>query len=243
MREVAVAVRDRPIPFQGPMVCGLLREEDPKTQTRRAMSRQKQYDFTDYTLFGQQGHSDSDWVAIEHAPDWPDGKDDQCHCPYARRRGDRLWVREAWRVSNKHDSVKPADLPHARGLTVMYEAGGSLAHDDRGVYVHSPEYPQERPTWAGRYRPPMFMPRWASRILLEVTEVRVQRLQEISREDALAEGIVQLADGGFGLPAGEFYHAADPRQSYFALWESINGAGAVEANPWVWAVSFNRIKP
>lgn len=86
------------------------------------------------------------------------------------------------------------------------------------------------------------MPRWASRITLEVTGVRVERLHDISEADALAEGIVQLRDGGFGLPAGEHYHAADPRISYWSLWEHINGTGSVEANPWVWVVEFRRLE-
>jgi hypothetical protein len=94
----------------------------------------------------------------------------------------------------------------------------------------------------GRWKPSIHMPRWASRITLEVTEVRVERLQDISEVDALAEGIVQLGDGGYGLPAGEHYHAADPRQSYFSLWEEINGPGSVESDPWVWAVSFKVVK-
>jgi hypothetical protein len=85
------------------------------------------------------------------------------------------------------------------------------------------------------------MPRWASRITLDIGGVRVERLQDISEADALAEGIVQLKDGGYGLPAGEHYHSADPRQSYLSLWETINGPGSVEANPWVWVVEFKRL--
>lgn len=94
---------------------------------------------------------------------------------------------------------------------------------------------------AYKWRPSIHMPRWASRILLEITEVRVQRLRSITEADALAEGIVRLPDGGFGLPKGEHYHAADPRISYLSLWESINGPGSVEADPWVFAISFRRI--
>ena len=95
----------------------------------------------------------------------------------------------------------------------------------------------------GKLRPGIFMPRWASRITLEVTGVRVELLQDISEADALAEGIVQLRDGGFGLPDGSHYHAADPRQSYLGLWEAINGEGSVTANPWVWVVEFKRAQP
>jgi len=90
------------------------------------------------------------------------------------------------------------------------------------------------------WRPSIHMPRWASRITLKITDVRVERLQDISEPDALAEGIVATY-GGYGLPEGEHFHAVDPRQSYWSLWEAINGPGSVEANPWVWAVAFRRV--
>ena len=90
----------------------------------------------------------------------------------------------------------------------------------------------------------MFMPRWASRILLEVTGVRVERLQAISDADALAEGIVYSERfNGYCIGEAEHFHSHDPRQSYFSLWEAINGPGSVEADPWVWCVSFRRGTP
>ena len=144
-------------------------------------------------------------------------------CPYGQP-GDRLWVREAF-------IHEPADY--------CWEASVSIPSRPAST-VYRADFPDSKP--GEGWKPSIHMPRSLSRITLEITEVRVQRLQEISREDALAEGIVQLADGGFGLPAGEFYHAADPRQSYFALWEHINGVGSVERNDWVWAVSFRRVQ-
>jgi len=81
----------------------------------------------------------------------------------------------------------------------------------------------------------------AARITLEITSVRVERLQDISEADAMAEGIVQQPDGGYGLADTTHYHSTDPRQSYFSLWEAINGDGSVEANPWVWAIEFRRL--
>jgi hypothetical protein len=92
----------------------------------------------------------------------------------------------------------------------------------------------------GRWRSSIHMPRAASRITLEITEVRVQRLQDISEADAVAEGIVPTHDG-YGLPDGSHFHAADPRICYWSLWDSINGQGSTESNPWVWAVSFRRV--
>ena len=90
------------------------------------------------------------------------------------------------------------------------------------------------------WRPSIHMPRWASRILLEITAVRVERLADISKDDAMADGIVLQPDGGFGLADSTHYNFSDPTDSYCSLWESINGAGAWFANPWVWVVEFQR---
>ncbi len=98
------------------------------------------------------------------------------------------------------------------------------------------------------------MPRWASRITLEVTGVRVERLQAISEADAVAEGVarargrdVPAAMGG-GVETWRDYLDADSwrtsaQSSYFSLWASINGHGSLAANPWVWVVEFRRVKP
>lgn len=137
-------------------------------------------------------------------------------CPYGEV-GDRLWVRE---THNRH------------GGMLTYRADGDWIAD-----YHRDHPDQPRIQW----KPSLFMRREASRILLEITEVRVERLQDISEADALAEGIVPQRDGGFGLAGTTHYHSADPRMSYWALWEAINGSGSVEANPWVWAVSFRRL--
>lgn len=91
-------------------------------------------------------------------------------------------------------------------------------------------------------RPSIYMPRWASRITLEVTGVRVERLQDISVDDSMAEGIVLQPDGGYGLADSTHYHFTDPRVSYWSLWETINGPGSVDANPWVWVVEFKRME-
>lgn len=206
-------MKERPILFSAPMIRALL--AGSKTQTRRVMKRQKQHDFTDYTLFGQQGHSTDDWKAIEHAPDWPDGKEDQCVCPYASRRGDRLWVREAFGISYDGSAIPWTGADAQRDGQVMY----------RATFDEKPD--EGRLPW----KPSIHMPRWASRILLEVTELRVQRLQEISEADALAEGSP--------LTSGSYAH----RTWYRELWNSINGAGSWASNPWVWVVEFRRIQP
>lgn len=229
-------MKERPILMSAPMIRALL--AGTKTQTRRVMKRQKQHDFTDYTLFGQQGHSTDSWKAIEHAPDWPDGKEDQCVCPYASRRGDRLWVRESW-MPDAPRNGEWAD-------TAFYGCGMSPLSDIPECYRH-PWHCLYRATWEScalvGWKPSIHMPRWASRILLEVTELRVQRLQDISEEDARAEG---CAPAWLDADDNETVHAhAQPtyRQGYARLWRDIHGAGSWEANPWVWVVEFKRIQP
>jgi hypothetical protein len=131
-------------------------------------------------------------------------------------------VREAWRVIKTYDAFDAGRIWAA--------SGGDMAH-----CVHF-EADGNRPDWTGRYRHARFMPRWASRITLEVTGVRVERLQEISPADCDAEGIARLAthtmDG-----AGRLARV----KAYRAIWEGINGPDSWEANPYVWVIEFRRV--
>lgn len=136
-------------------------------------------------------------------------------CPYGHL-GDRLWVRETWR--------------HIDGGAVYDAAGGIMdSHDPETIYRAS------RPSYPGPWKPSIYMPRWASRILLEVVSVRVERLNEISPSDALSEGVFcpefGYAQNGERAPVGLFA----------GLWEDINGPGSWEANPWVWVVEFKMV--
>lgn len=225
---------ERPILFSAPMVRALL--AGTKTQTRRVMARQKKYGFTDYTLFGQEGYNNGPWKAIEHAPDWPDGKEDQCTCPYASHRGDRLWVRETW--AKNEDQLSETRM----NTSLMYRADGEERALDNGT---------EKP-----WRPSIHMPRSASRILLEVAGLRIEQLQAISEADAIAEGITTVRSQAwdrlhfptwryeFDLACSEGRKppvGPQPTDVYRALWESINGPGSWDANPWVWVIEFKRV--
>lgn len=137
-------------------------------------------------------------------------------CPYGRP-GDTLWVRETWRLTRDLDRLAPSHC--APPLAIKYEADGyeTSIGDVR----------------FGRLRPSIHMPRWASRITLRVTEVRVERLQDISEEDARADGIYSA------WPA--VGHSA--RALFRSLWDDINAKRAPWAtNPWVWVVSFERVQ-
>ena len=140
--------------------------------------------------------------------------------------GDRLWVREKWarvpatayRMSH---GVEPTPYPHDTGMAAIYAAS----------------WERSAPTW----KSPIHMPRWASRITLAVTDVRVERLQAISEADARAEGASYHSGGATGHSGWRHdwkdVHA-DARSSFRRLWNSINGPGAWEANPWVVALTF-----
>lgn len=127
-------------------------------------------------------------------------------CPYGDV-GDRLYVRETWSTHACFDEISPAALTTR---SIHYWADGAIT--------------------TGKGRPSIHMPRWASRILLEIVSVRVERLQDISESDAEAEGIDfmrQIPDADETLTAVELYEI---------LWEAINGPGSWAANPWVWVV-------
>ncbi|WP_186083797.1 hypothetical protein [Burkholderia gladioli] len=133
-------------------------------------------------------------------------------CPHGEP-GDRLWVRETW----GQYQLAPEDI----------------------VYRADEDFPCGSPK---RWRPSIHMPRWASRITLEITGVRVERLQDISEADAIAEGIEHTSDG-FSVDEGRHFHAARARDSFASLWDGLNEARGHgwEANPWVWVIEFRRI--
>lgn len=155
-------------------------------------------------------------------------------CPYGGT-SDRLWVRETWAARLDQDHVRPNDLP--RG-TVGYWADGPARCCNTGC-----------PGAAGKVRPSIFMPRWASRITLEITGVRIQRVQKISEEDAEAEGIDIVIDqhrspwcasaGSDGCACG----GKSNREHFALLWDSINAKRGFgwDVNPWVWVVEFKRV--
>lgn len=158
--------------------------------------------------------------------------------------GDMLWVREAWRAPKTLDVLRPRDM-EPRKNTIMFEAGGSIANQDfRGDWRPS-NWPiaGQREDWVGRRRASMHLPRWASRMTLVVTEVRVQRLLELSEEDAIAEGMVRDDRPGsesFGAWSGgvDYVHGHSAYGAYRRTWEIINGAGSWKENPFVIAYSF-----
>ena len=157
--------------------------------------------------------------------------DPRLQCPYGQP-GDRLWVRETHAFVPRtafamSDGVQQTLRPDDDHVAAIYRAAWERS---RGGIV---------------WRPSIHMPRWASRITLEITCVRVERLQDVSDDDAIAEGVGQVVREK--LPKiqqwGEYdIIEVDAVAEYRALWESINGPGSWRANPWVWVIEFKRVE-
>lgn len=235
---------DLPILFSGSMVRAILREiEKPgtgKTQTRRVIEP-----YTAAPFPGSKPSVDAVNIIVTKVParlgGWMEG-------PSFKPRikpGDRLYVREHWRASKKWDGTPPRDLP-PRTMSIFFEAGGSIANysavseDGSGEWLPS-EWPSDgMPPWVGKHRQAMHMPKWASRITLSVLSVKIERLQDISGADAIAEGAEITTERTMTGPmvkvaAGTYL---SPVAWYHRLWDEINGPGAWDANPWVVAYSF-----
>lgn len=196
--------------------------EGRKTQTRRVIKPVRDDDGFVLLDYGQGPwpHRSSDGETPMHVVK-RGGKlylDETPHtCPYGQP-GDRLFVRETWR--------------HIEGGAVYDAAGGIMdSHDPETIYRAS------RPNYPGPWKPSIYMPRWASRILLEVVSVSVERLNDISPADCVCEGYYSPPGTRY---AEEELNALD---WYRELWESINGPGSWAVNPWVWVVEFKRVQP
>lgn len=233
---MSAQIKERPILFNGAMVRALL--DGSKTQTRRVVKPAPEM-VTDRKIEPWEGDPAALLNLLEQS-----GR----RCPYGQP-GDRLWVRETWGVvSNAWDgdgnlvdwvpdrpATAIADMPFGQGYYsghAIYAADGSheWAGDDDGGG-------EPRSAW----HPSIHMPRAASRILLEIVSVRVERLQEIGDVDSRAEGVTIEDRHMGGYCAGQFLPPSV--RAYRELWEGINGASAWNANPWVWVVEFKRVAP
>jgi len=253
-------VRERPILFSAPMVRALL--AGTKTQTRRVVKPQFAADAIPVEMPATDPAGG--WVVPGHSGVWwcdaAANPDDVRRCPYGKR-GEKLWVKETWRIGAWDENEgafaidycdgpdktwrKTPETPEGEDLfnRLWYQSTDELwakgiKPDPEGNYHWQPG---ESPL---RWRPSIHMPRWASRITLEITSVRVERLQDISEADAIAEGCTQNHNGYFwGGPhqTGGLKQMATALQAYQDLWESINGPGSWDANPWVWVLEFCRI--
>ncbi|MBH9175607.1 hypothetical protein L0026_17535 [Pseudomonas aeruginosa] len=226
------AHKERPILFSGPMVRVIL--EGRKTVTRRVMKPQPDF-------LGSMVDPNTPFKTLDA------GLHARITCPYGEP-GDRLWVRETWTDVNMC-GVPALAYRADEDMRDLMEEPGFL--DDRGAFNY--DDPRVKPypfaCWyaeldQARWRPSIHMPRWASRILLEITAVRVERLQDISEEQALAEGVRGEPCDHARQACADIGCWGDTAKGAFGfLWESLNGEGSWAANPWVWVVEFKRVTP
>lgn len=205
-------MKETPILFSSQMVKAILRGQ--KVQTRRVMKIQP---------FPQPARM-KNWEENNWIPESNSGKvgiftPHAYKCPFGKI-GDRLWVRETWKTYKSLDDCKPSRIQQGAG--VEYFAGGSNLTNFDNEGLHG----------MGKWRPSIFMPRWASRINLEIINVRVERLNDISGTDCYKEGV-----GCKSL-------MQDVIQFKFKmLWDSINEkrGHSWESNPWVWVIEFKKL--
>lgn len=274
-------MKERPIPFSGPMVRAIF--DGRKTQTRRVVNfplNVLHFGGNPVKLFGdwplsEVGEFKDGYLEWECQSDVDDTVTDRTRCPYGVP-GDRLWVREAWKVGAwrgdgrmaldylaspeidqtpwlnppqdqfmklKSQSYEDCDRALSAGSADIWEGEESLYEWQAG---HSP----------CRRRPSRFMPRWASRIDLEITAVRVERVQEISEEDAFHEGGELPTCPACGYTYWDCRLHGDHRlcgrpeplsaiPNFATLWDSINAKRGFPwaLNPWVWVIEFRRLRP
>jgi hypothetical protein len=216
------ATRERPIPFSAPMVGALLAGR--KTQTRRVVKPQpiSHADTPNIVEWfdPRRGCPDLMWELHERPVDLIN------RCPYGQT-GDHLWVREALRVHRRFDRKSLSEIGWAHP---HYEADGNAQFD-----------------FYGRLRPGRFVPRRYARIVLEITAVRLERLQAITRADARAEGISEyFADMGMigDLQAVDEWRNRSTVENFAFLWDRLNAKRGHpwESNPFVWVIAFKQLE-
>jgi hypothetical protein len=232
-------IKERPILFSPPMIKAIL--ENRKTQTRRIIKPQP----PNGCAVGFSAFSGKDRVEFRRYPSHKlGGHQSFVKCPYGQP-GDRLWVRETWGTGTRPD---PHDGWHD-GLEYRADQIGLDEHDDLPLHIVSEEH--DLTGYKKGWHPSIHMPRWASRITLEITQIRVERLQQISEADAVAEGVEcprvgqkcngQIQCGDTSREPQDCVCADGYIVLYKLLWERINGRGSWEKNPWVWVLGLKRV--
>lgn len=225
-------MKETGILFSGAMVRALL--DGSKTQTRRVAKTEITMG-RDSILAPHRGQKHAPvFLLPEHAADAV-----AC-CPYGQP-GDRLWVRETWQGPLLKEFEIDADADwHLPSHIHQYQNPAHCVYAADGG--PAPEYTDLDDVMRNDWRPSIHMFRWASRITLEITSVRVERLQDISEADARAEG-APPSHPSINRVSREFGFKDFPRSWYAQLWDEINGPDSWAANPWVWVISFKKATP
>lgn len=210
--------------FNSEMVRAIL--DGRKTQTRRIMKIQPEHSGLGLrrVIDSKNGSDDGKYFWSSSDACGLKARSKSFACPFGAV-GDRIWVRETWAEAG-------ASAPDLK----LYRA--NYPEHVPSIYENVP--PAEEIRWT----PSIHMPRWASRILLEITDVRVERLNAISEEDARAEGIIDggCLNCGETEPCGCANPEPDATDAFAYLWQSIYGQENWNANPWVWVIEFKRVE-
>ena len=216
-------MRERPILFNSADVRAIL--SGAKTQTRRAIKPQPlEASFLDAPGRYQPTFDAGGQLRVAT----PNGLH-LLTCPFGQP-GDRLWVRET-------HAIFPTHGQHRADGERWGQLGGlptTVSPDGKQIAYYREGFDRCDP---GPWRPSIHMPRWACRLVLEITDVRVERLQAISEADAIAEGLTQTETGGW-LP-GPCDH---PEWAFHQLWNQVYGESAWDSNPWVWVIHLKRVE-
>ncbi|HGD7226620.1 TPA: hypothetical protein ACI6K0_003440 [Klebsiella pneumoniae] len=245
-------MKERGMIFNSEMVRAIL--DGRKTQTRRIMKVQPESNQLGLLLI-----TDSTKRSDIGKYHWAESNATGNHvrsklfsCPFGAV-GDRIWVRETWAILGNEDGCcidweEKLCKADERSAARIYRASCEQRPGNYGLWSipddadwkpHTKDYQYE-----GAWRPSIHMPRWASRILLEITDVRVERLNAISEEDARAEGIIDggCLNCGEPEPCGCANPEPDATDAFAYLWQSIYGQDNWNANPWVWVIEFKRVE-
>lgn len=227
-------MKERPIPFMADMIRAVLNTK-PGVWPAEPVDPARPFKWQTRRVINPQPPKDYDRIASDTGMIWRDKymarfENDKrplgmhtVYCPYGIP-GDGLWAKETWAVYNGYDALKPSDIPlHDRPPLLWYAEWTGAARDSSN---------------RGRWRPSMFMPRWASRIDLEIKAIRVEPVQQISDQDVIAEGVAIEWPG----PGPEPYRR-NLLAVYSYLWNKINAKRGYpwSANPWVWVIEFMRL--
>ncbi|HHL3760416.1 TPA: hypothetical protein ACQ7E3_001914 [Klebsiella pneumoniae] len=245
-------MKERGMIFNSEMVRAIL--DVRKTQTRRIMKVQPESNQLGLLLITDSTKRSN--IGKYH---WAESNATGNHvrsklfsCPFGAV-GDQIWVRETWAILGNEDGCcidweEKLCKADERSAARIYRASCEQRPGNYGLWSipddadwkpHTKDYQYE-----GAWRPSIHMPRWASRILLEITDVRVERLNAISEEDARAEGIIDggCLNCGEPEPCGCANPEPDATDAFAYLWQSIYGQENWNANPWVWVIEFKRVE-
>lgn len=224
-------MKERPILFSAPMVRAIL--QGKKTQTRREVNRLN--GLGPVTCFGGSETTGYDFALRDRRDMWNEFREDEllARCPYGVA-GDWLWVRERFlpcKAGRLVDGIGDA--------TYVCFVDGSQKYKIGDYFQDSKRHEDCKWPSGAKWRPSIHMPRWASRITMEVVAVRVERLQDITNNDAINEGF----DGERWLDSdGSEGRGVEPWEQFRDLWHKINGADSWAANPRVWVVEFRKLE-